>query len=1242
MYNNLPNSYPRHQISVSGSLSENITLNESSLTNDRLFNPPIPSSSLKVPLSDDIINELLSGDLISNPKSLLKLNKLASEQPNQWTVRSLVRALEKLCDTKCYTYTSNDTAIILELHLRTFASVLEAFIQSPAVLGRELREKLYKQLVEFNNIHNNISTVMEQGLNKTWRGTLRNLNVPDVELQTSGIKRNYNIFFLLIHLRDTLHSLSDDETRFREGWRRFKDFFKGILGMAPAVLTPIPADSASILTSWNKMRDAFGFKVPVSSWYKDWRLLLMLQQTLDSSYQEAGNHNLKKFGERMILEFLWFHIKKIISELTPSKDDDFEFSKILNNKKRLFAELYGMEPLSYPHTFWFGILDLAESVCASSTRSITLSLCYYLALESLNHAPNTFVRFKAIEILLSLQHRRKDWFVVVDADLKECGNKFQDQKKSKFFGLVDGVKYKLVSREKLMKSCGISNNLDDDFPAFTTTDIDRSGPSILSLLAQEMLCPVMLQITDQFYGLSCGHVISKGAFNIYKSYRSRKGKNLICSICRTVINEESLTLLPQTSTLNALSDKFVAAGLLSQTNISEYEISNPDTIMSDDIKKSKSLNDKSQNETNETTKKVTEQLITPTNPPDPLIIARECFKQNPQNPQKALLILDKTLQNNEKAPLAYLERAKIYTHLRRYGEALYDVNNSLSLQSLQDDDDNIEAYKLRSRLHFHMKNYEQALQDITIVLNRIESYKIDEDYTYASSDLEAYELRGNIFMKIGSFTEAIADFTIVVENDKFNVMVLTNRGSLFREIRKYRESLEDLTKAIQLNPSFPFAKLQRGSVYCKLNKFAESLKDLEDVLNSTTANDDDKLFATAERGELYCRQNMLYEALIDLEYVLAQNPHHDFARSRRGYVFFKLKKYDSALVELNEALRLNKTNYYGLTYRGMVHFKLGDYQNSLKDLNLVLDRYPNNSVATRQRGIAYLRMGKFEEGLMDFDRLINLDAKDIDALCYRSEIFYELGRYKDCIEDCNTILQYDSSNLIALRIRGMVLRKFHQNNKSLLDLDKVLLQQPTNEVALLERAAVYAALRQYPSSLADCEKILYLKPRQSIQYFQEITKVYGELSEAIGVDEIFIHLERVLQDSPNNAYVLTTRAYIYLLQWECDKAIKDLNISLINQPNFVPTLYQRSIIYRITQDYGNALKDLEKILEVEPGNSLALTERNEIQSMKDFDRNLSLQNYHEQTLENQVSRRSSQTSVTSSNRSNRSSIKNYQ
>src|SRR6266498_1658583 len=105
-------------------------------------------------------------------------------------------------------------------NLRTFAAVLEAFCQNPIILTRKLREGLYNVLTEFNNIHHNITVAMEQGLHKTWRGKLQHLNVVDVELPCGSVQRNYNIDFLLIHLRDTLHSLSDDETKFREGWRR--------------------------------------------------------------------------------------------------------------------------------------------------------------------------------------------------------------------------------------------------------------------------------------------------------------------------------------------------------------------------------------------------------------------------------------------------------------------------------------------------------------------------------------------------------------------------------------------------------------------------------------------------------------------------------------------------------------------------------------------------------------------------------------------------------------------------------------------------------------------------------------------------------------------------------------------------------------------------------------------------------------------------------------------------------------
>jgi hypothetical protein len=177
----IPNSFLHHQ--TSGSLSEASTLNDNNNTfhntysnnyntypNDRSRSTPTRTSFLKVPLSDGRIEELLGGDIISKPEKLYELRKLAQDHPTLWSPKSLINTLERLCDTTPYTYTSNDTVIILELHLRTFAAVLEALIQNPVVLHYKLREKLYQQLSEFGNVHHNISVVMEQGLNKTWKG----------------------------------------------------------------------------------------------------------------------------------------------------------------------------------------------------------------------------------------------------------------------------------------------------------------------------------------------------------------------------------------------------------------------------------------------------------------------------------------------------------------------------------------------------------------------------------------------------------------------------------------------------------------------------------------------------------------------------------------------------------------------------------------------------------------------------------------------------------------------------------------------------------------------------------------------------------------------------------------------------------------------------------------------------------------------------------------------------------------
>src|ERR1043165_2437498 len=91
---------------------------------------------------------------------------------------------------------------------------------------------------------------------------------------------NYNIDFLLIHLRDTLHSLRDDETWFEEILRRVKEILKAALGITSTSGISIN-DNSSILTMLSQLRQGLSFKYPVASYYVDWRIILIIQHNIN-------------------------------------------------------------------------------------------------------------------------------------------------------------------------------------------------------------------------------------------------------------------------------------------------------------------------------------------------------------------------------------------------------------------------------------------------------------------------------------------------------------------------------------------------------------------------------------------------------------------------------------------------------------------------------------------------------------------------------------------------------------------------------------------------------------------------------------------------------------------------------------------------------------------------------------------------------------------------------------------------
>ncbi|CAB5198080.1 unnamed protein product [Rhizophagus irregularis] len=208
-------------------------------------------------------------------KHITKLNylfalKLLFETPfNQFSDEVLRNSLVALADPTHFDYYGKQSVVRLELHIRTWIAVLEKICVTPMRLSKELRDKVYSSLAKFAEIHKKTTQVMQEGIDNNFRSGFNQFNQLQDNKEVGGImkKRNYNIDFLLIHLRDTLHSLRDDETWFQEIIRRTKELLKAALNITPGVLSALapgvalPNDNCSILSMLTQLRKGLNLSI---------------------------------------------------------------------------------------------------------------------------------------------------------------------------------------------------------------------------------------------------------------------------------------------------------------------------------------------------------------------------------------------------------------------------------------------------------------------------------------------------------------------------------------------------------------------------------------------------------------------------------------------------------------------------------------------------------------------------------------------------------------------------------------------------------------------------------------------------------------------------------------------------------------------------------------------------------------------------------------------------------------------
>ncbi|GBB99302.1 hypothetical protein RclHR1_03480006 [Rhizophagus clarus] len=921
---------------------------------------------------DEKVEELIKNS--TKLKYLFALNLLFENPINQFSDEVLRNSLVKLSDPTPFDYYGKQSVVRLELHLRTLVAVLEQICVTPMCLSKELRDKVYNSLAKFAEIHEKTTQVMQRGIYNSYKSGFNQFNQLQDNNDNGNIvnKRNYNIDFLLIHLRDTLHSLRDDETMFQEIIRRTKELLKAIFSFAPPKTGVAPKDVGSILSILAQLRNGLSFKYPVASYYVDWRIMLIIRHNL---FNWSGNIS-KKFQEMILMEYFWSYLEKewidvadksILDSQSKFDEISIKLVKVLKNTGKFINDLAGNEPLALPHTLWFGILDLAQNLIQNSIRTSTHGLCYYLAIESLNRAPSSFIQFKAIEILIHLNKINNQIFSIIEHDfdqyiqkLNECNSTidysekfknlltFAKNKCSDDFNLLntnnDVVKEKGKGKEKEKEKGKWNQN------AYSTSEEILKSDNILKIIANEMTCSIDQEPTDQICILKCKHTLS---FDNFKRLKQKK-----CPECREKIEDNDIKYLPQSVIYKYLYSQFFEAGHIlpsieieNSTNEQYDSSDSADSEVDLILAKKKNILKTIKLNSNISLKSIF-QIGNSKKHPSYQNAIKELGEKNYKNAEHWCKEFLKTF------PKSYSMRcilAYTYRCLNNYKQAHLYLNEAIKLKEKKP-----IAWCIRGEIHFRQDNYDDAMNDLYSSI----SYKVKIK--------SLYTMLGIIYYKhyFSNYQYALENIETLLKGDPNNHFCLKYCAYIYEKQRRYTDTLKMLDKLLSINEKDSLILCYYGEILNEMEKYEDAIKYF------TKANDVDpeNVHNLNKRIIAYCMLEEDYKALLDFNKViqllgyatnsLEYNRMKNIKKLYQIIIDIELKKYEDA--ELNLSRLFESNDDISFVYPLKKYSEFWSYLCKVEAIHTNLDTTNNFNVYMFKKYQVYFISNKYYQFHKDY------------------------------------------------------------------------------------------------------------------------------------------------------------------------------------------------------------------------------------------------------------------------------------
>ncbi|RIA82512.1 hypothetical protein C1645_862491 [Glomus cerebriforme] len=1077
----------------------------------------------------ELINRIRSS--VSRPSDYYSLKILLEDYSNPLSNKTLSTVLEVLSDPSIYAPHNEELTIILELHLRTLFATANAFSQSEPCLSRKLCENLFSQLIEFAKFY-----ILDSNSKESFRSN----NSESTTINEKILTRNFNNDFLLGILCNAIHDISDNN-RTSESVEQITT----IPTTKPLVPINITEDENDINS---QLKEVFSFKHPISSWYPQWKKLIIIRNKIKFEKHEAA--------ERNLIEQLWSYAS---IELKKSQNTLYNISQNIN-------DLLRNDPIAHP--FWFGVLDIAQEI-ATITHSITnLIFIYYLALQSLQNAPNIYIRSKAIEVLIITSKKHQILGTQFDFD-------FQNMLKVlKNINSGNAAKFQKLFHD-ITQRCLLAQNIlhqsNEQMISHQNMIANNQSQSIIyDLLAEELTCPVIQDMSEQFQKLSCGHLLSVQAIKSWLDECRNKQKLFSCCLCRKEYKHEEIYDRQISAMHQGLYQQLISVKNTTIQNKNEYlknilgamiPISFTDILVT--TNKPQQSKDKVQ------------KIVKKAHPA--YLKAKAAIKE--EKFPIALFWLNRLLDNWPESYSIRCERAYVLKQLDDFYQSICDLNiavhikpkkprawcllgsvyqqmgnNQLALfhvnQAMNLEPTNQQSLLTRGIIYAQMNRVNDALQDFNVLLP-LDSQRIIPSHS-VSKILQMLHLKKPI-------TNQIANKNIVVE-------CLRERSNLYFKKDKYELTMQVLDQLLQWEPEDRDSLLLRGKTNEFMNNFELAVANFNVALSLYP--EDPYLFN--RRAICYAEMGKQHEAIKDSNTALKYIPNNGSFYTSRSYIETLFGNLNQALDYAQLALVIDISCYKNIFRRVWTFYHLQRYSEAIDDLNLpadIDDDNTDNAWRFALNGfILHFFESRHDEAFSCFDKAIEFDPELMDAYFYRSQLYSFRGEYEKALKDINHIKEESPNEPYLHHILFNLyyqLGKYDLTLETLNDAERLLSGCPSNfqnKVAksriLTYRGMTYHKLEKYAEALDNLNRAIEIQVNNhDVIPIVERGLLYYSMGE---IDKALIDLEEGLKITPKNDYICRClrnahlcRREIYLSRGQkteaTDEIIKAMTIKPILQ-----------------------------------------------------------------------------------------------